>query len=75
MSQDEKAKVDLIEVEVLRAIGVEYTAKEIEELKKTHRKVYDTYNGLTKMIHSGTAMLPRAVAKKLQDAGAVKIVL
>jgi len=76
-------KVELIECEVMRAIGVDMTDEEKEDYRLTLRggKEDLPMDGLTKMIYPSktdtpnTVQLPKAVARKLQKAGAVQVVL
>ena len=72
----EKPKVpDMIEVVAVRKFAVEYTP---EELKKMQGKDKEkrSHIGLTRMIEvDDSAFVTKEVAKKLQDAGAVKVKL
>lgn len=67
---------ELVECVTSRSIGMEYTAEEKLKLQESSRRTGLNLNGLTKSVPPNTKVfLSRKDAKKLQDAGAVKIVL
>lgn len=76
-------KPELIECEVMRAIGVDMSDKEKDSYRETLRngKELMSMDGLTKMIYPSrtnkpnTVMLEKKIAKKLQNAGAVRVLL
>ena len=68
-------KEDLIEVTAVRGFAVEYKPEELKKMESedSHKR---SHKGLAKMITPGnSAFVTKAVAKKLQDAGAVKVKL
>lgn len=81
--KSEVKKLDLIECEVMRAIGVDMTREEKESYRLTLRngKENMSMDGLTKMVYPSKTdtptivMLSKSVAKKLQKAGAVQVAL
>jgi len=76
-------KPELIECEVMRAIGVEMSKKEKEDYRATLKngKELLSLDGLTKMVYPSKTDKPaiigleKSAAKKLQQAGAVRVVI
>jgi len=71
----QKAAEPLIEVIALRKFAVDYSKEELKAMQNGDKE-NRSYEGLTKMIEVGkSAEVSKESAEKLQDAGAIKIVL
>lgn len=77
--QNGKQDKDMVQVIAIKAVGVEMSDKERLEFKtKREARGRDgNTEGLTKMVYPGDKpfYIPREVAKKLQKAKAIEIVL
>lgn len=68
-------KEELVTVIAIRKFAVDYSKEELKAMQRGDKE-NRSHEGMTKLITPGeSAEVTKAVAKKLQDAGAVKIAL
>lgn len=72
---EKKAEVKLIEVIAVRKFAVDYTEEELKQMRGKDKEKRD-HIGMSRLIDAGeSALIPKDVAEKLQNAGAVKVKL